>query len=63
MFRCCVKRSVYCILWPFSSIPDIVSGKTQTEAKVQEEIKLKSETETGWERVKNIFKRKLEVYF
>lgn len=63
MFRCCVKRSVYSFLWPFGSTTDLVTGKTQTETKLQEEIKDKTESESGWQRVRNIFKKKLEVYF
>lgn len=59
MLRNCVKRSLFCVLWPFNSITDdVVTGKTKTEQKVKDEIKSYSKAETGWERVKTIFKKK-----
>lgn len=57
MIRSCVKRSFYyCAFWPLSGFgDDVVTGKTETERKAQDEIK--NSAETGWERVKRIFQK------
>lgn len=59
MYRCCIKRTLYCILWPFGNTTgDVLTGKTETERKLKFEMQEDIENETGWDRVKKIFEKK-----